>query len=131
MGRTLSAGLGRLKPLPIRNLVLDGSQLRRVGALALSGLALAASVLCAAGTAAASGRLPARRYGPSGSFWAQNPQLPRHPITAWQIWNEPNLPVYWRPRPSAAAYVQMLRLASQRIKAVDPSAEIVTAGLPN
>jgi hypothetical protein len=77
------------------------------------------------------GALLARRYGPSGSFWAQHPELPRRPVTAWQIWNEPNLPVYWRPRPNAAAYVRMLRLASQRIKAVDPHAEIVTAGLPD
>src|SRR5204863_6742421 len=52
-------------------------------------------------------------------------------ITAWQIWNEPNLPIYWQPRPNAAAYVQMLRLASQKIKAVDPNAEIITAGIPD
>ena len=77
------------------------------------------------------GAILARRYGPHGAFWAEYPGVPYHPITAWQIWNEPNLPVYWRPRPNAAAYVQMLRLASQRIKAVDPHAEIVTAGLPN
>jgi hypothetical protein len=77
------------------------------------------------------GTLLARRYGTNGSFWAQNPQLPSHPVRAWQIWNEPNLPVYWRPKPNAAAYVQMLRLASQKIKAVEPNAEIVTAGLPD
>ena len=77
------------------------------------------------------GAMLARRYGPNGSFWAENPQLPYHPITAWQIWNEPNIPVYWRPRPNPAAYVRMLWLASQRIKAVDPNAEIVTAGLPD
>jgi hypothetical protein len=73
----------------------------------------------------------AARYGTNGSFWAENPQLPRHPITAWQIWNEPNIPVYWQPAPNPAAYVQMLRLASQKIKAVDPNAEIVTAGIPD
>jgi polysaccharide biosynthesis protein PslG len=73
----------------------------------------------------------AARYGTNGSFWADHPELPRLPITAWQIWNEPNLPVYWQPAPNAAAYVQMLRLASQKIKAVDPRAEIVTAGLPD
>jgi len=77
------------------------------------------------------GAMLASHYGTNGSFWAENPQLPRHPITAWQIWNEPTLPVYWEPAPNAAAYVQMLRLASQKIKAVDPNAEIVTAGLPD
>jgi polysaccharide biosynthesis protein PslG len=77
------------------------------------------------------GAMLARRYGTNGSFWAAHPELPRLPITAWQIWNEPNIPIYWQPRPDAAAYVQMLRLASQKIKAVDPNAEIVTAGLPD
>jgi len=77
------------------------------------------------------GAMLAAHYGTNGSFWAENPQVPRHPITAWQIWNEPNLPVYWQPAPNAAAYVQMLRLASQKIKAVDPNAEIITAGLPD
>jgi polysaccharide biosynthesis protein PslG len=73
----------------------------------------------------------AARYGTNGSFWAQNPQLPKHPITAWQIWNEPNIPVYWQPGPNPARYVQMLQLASQKIKAVEPNAEIVTAGIPD
>jgi hypothetical protein len=77
------------------------------------------------------GAMLAQHYGTTGSFWAAHPELPRHPITAWQIWNEPNLPVYWQPRPNAAAYVQMLRLASQKIKAVDPNAEIITAGIPD
>jgi hypothetical protein len=77
------------------------------------------------------GAMLAAHYGTNGSFWAENPQLPRHPITAWQIWNEPNLPVYWQPAPNAAAYVQMLRAASQKIKAVDPNAEIITAGIPD
>jgi hypothetical protein len=73
----------------------------------------------------------ANRYGPNGSFWNEHPELPRLPIRAWQIWNEPNLPVYWRPAPNPAAYAQMLRAAGQRIKAVDPTAEIVTAGIPD
>ena len=72
----------------------------------------------------------AARYGTNGSFWSQHPGLPRHPITAWQIWNEPNLPVYWRPRLSPKGYAKMLCGAYRQIKAVDPRAEIVTAGLP-
>jgi len=72
----------------------------------------------------------ARRYGPSGTFWAHHPELPKMPITAWQIWNEPNLPVYWQPRPSARRYVALLRAASRAIKHVDRHAMIVTAGLP-
>lgn len=77
------------------------------------------------------GAMLAARYGTRGSFWNENPQIPRLPIRSWQIWNEPNLPIYWRPDPQASAYAAMLRAASEQIKAVDPDAEIVTAGLPN
>jgi hypothetical protein len=72
----------------------------------------------------------AARYGTNGSFWAQNPRTPYHPIRSWQIWNEPNLPVYWRPHLSPRGYAKMLCGAYRQIKAVDPRAEIVTAGLP-
>ena len=71
----------------------------------------------------------ARRYGPGGSFWDQNPGLPRIPITAWQIWNEPNLPVFWASGPDPRAYTRLLLPAARAIKRVDPRAEIVSAGL--
>jgi hypothetical protein len=71
----------------------------------------------------------ARRYGPGGSFWRSRPQLPGLPVRAWQVWNEPNLPVYWPSGPDAAAYVRLLRATGRAIKRVDPSARIVTAGL--
>src|SRR4051794_9283552 len=32
-----------------------------------------------------------QRYGPNGSFWTENPQLPKIPIRNWQFWNEPEL----------------------------------------
>jgi hypothetical protein len=70
------------------------------------------------------------RYGPSGSFFRDNPDVPDVPIRSWQIWNEPNLRVYWLPRPNAREYVQMLRATYQAIKAVDGGAEVVTAGIP-
>ena len=37
------------------------------------------------------GAVLVRRYGPNGTFWSQNPSVPKLPIRAWQIWNEPNL----------------------------------------
>ena len=72
----------------------------------------------------------ARRYGPSGSFWRAHPELPDLPISSWQVWNEPNLPQYWRPRPDPRAYVRLLRATADAIWRVDPRAEIVAAGLP-
>lgn len=71
-----------------------------------------------------------RRYGSNGSLWRSRPGLPKTPITAWQIWNEPNLRVYWCNKPNARQYVRMLRVVGKGIKQVDRRAEIVTAGLP-
>lgn len=31
-----------------------------------------------------------RRYGPGGSFFRENPTVPYHPVTAYEIFNEPN-----------------------------------------
>src|SRR5215208_6672595 len=48
------------------------------------------------------------RYGSGGAFWAkyavQHPAKAIRPVTAWQIWNEPNLSAYFHPRPSAGKY---------------------------
>jgi hypothetical protein len=73
----------------------------------------------------------AKRYGVDGYFWASHPDVPYLPFTAYQIWNEPNLAAYSPPKPSASRYVAMLKAVTPQIKAVDPSAEIVTAGLPD
>ena len=36
-------------------------------------------------------REAAERYGPDGSFWEENPDLPFLPIRRWEIWNEENI----------------------------------------
>jgi hypothetical protein len=73
----------------------------------------------------------ARRYGPDGSFWAEHPDVPRRPIRAWQLWNEPNLRGYWSRQPFAAGYVRLLKTARRALRKVDPGARVVLAGLPN
>jgi len=77
------------------------------------------------------GAVLARRYGPGGSFWREHGRLPELPVRSWQVWNEPNLRVYWPTGPNAAQYVTLLRATGQGIRNVDPGAEIVTAGLPD
>lgn len=77
------------------------------------------------------GAAVAARYGPNGSFWAQNPGVPKLPITAYQVWNEPNIPAYWPSGPNPKAYAKLLKATAKGIHAVDRSAEIVTAGLPD
>jgi polysaccharide biosynthesis protein PslG len=71
------------------------------------------------------------RYGPEGSFWTANPNLPKRPIEAWQLWNEPNLRQLWGGAANAAEYAEMLKAAAPYIRAADPNAEIVSAGVPN
>jgi hypothetical protein len=73
----------------------------------------------------------ARRYGRRGTLWRQHRRVPKNPITAYQIWNEPNLRIYWCDRrPDARKYVAMLRTVGHAIKTVDRNAHIVTAGIP-
>lgn len=70
-----------------------------------------------------------RRYGPGGSYWLDH--FPQIPIRMWQIWNEPNLTAFWPQQPFARRYVGLLRAARAAVKAADPGAQIVLAGLPN
>jgi hypothetical protein len=67
------------------------------------------------------------RYGPGGSFW--DGRRHRQPIRLWQVWNEPNYLVYWRPRPSPDGYARLLRVAANAIRSRDPRAHIVLAGV--
>ena len=71
-----------------------------------------------------------QRYGPQGTFWTENPQIPKLPVRMWQIWNEPNLPAYW-PQPFARSYVALLHAAHDAIKHVDPKAKVVLGALTN
>jgi hypothetical protein len=71
-----------------------------------------------------------RRYGPHGSLWRRT-GVRKLPIRSWQIWNEPNLALYWCFRHDVRAYVKLLRVVGRGIKRADRHAEIVTAGLPN
>ncbi len=71
-----------------------------------------------------------QRYGPKGTFWAENPQIPKVPVRMWQIWNEPNLPAYW-PQPFAKRYVGLLHAAHDAIKQADPKAKVVLGAMTN
>ena len=121
----------------------------RVGAAAANGLDVLGLVLESPQWAAADGhsvfsppRDPADyaralgaligRYGPSGTFWAAHPEVPRLPVRHWQIWNEPSVPRYFVVKGGfAKPYVRLLAAAYRAVKAADRGATVVTAGLPN
>jgi hypothetical protein len=69
------------------------------------------------------------RYGPDGTFWQTHHR--KVPIRMWQIWNEPNLKVFWDKQPFQRSYVSLLRAAHNAIKQADPNAKVVLAGMPN
>jgi hypothetical protein len=86
-------------------------------------------------------RALAERYSPGGTLWSATiveqilgPLLgggppPNFPITRWQVWNEPNSGTFFQPSPTPAAYHALLASTAGAIRAVDPSANIVMAGL--
>jgi polysaccharide biosynthesis protein PslG len=71
----------------------------------------------------------ARRYGPNGIFWQQNPGIPEQPFDAWQIWNEQNSPTFYEPKPNVKRYAKLLKAADAGLNSVDPSAEVLVGGM--
>ena len=71
------------------------------------------------------------RYGPQGRFWQERPDLPRLPIRAWQVFNEPSMTRFWSEQPFAARYVATLRGAADGVRSADPGAKVILAGLTN
>lgn len=72
----------------------------------------------------------AARYGTSGSFWRQNPNLPRYLPAGIELWNEENLSGFWgRKTPSPTVYAAMVEAAYGRIKKADPAMTVLLGGL--
>ncbi|MDW8147888.1 MAG: beta-galactosidase [Roseiflexaceae bacterium] len=53
----------------------------------------------------------------------------RDRVRFWQVWNEPENVRYWQPQPDPAAYAALLRAAYPAIKAADPNAVVLSAGV--
>jgi polysaccharide biosynthesis protein PslG len=49
-------------------------------------------------------------------------------VHAYEIWNEPNIVAFWKPKPSAARYAELLAAASAAVRAADPQAIVLTGG---
>ncbi len=74
------------------------------------------------------------RYGSRGSFWRENPQVPRTAIRHWQIANEPHFRIFWDAPPESryawpSAYARLLRAAHRTIHRADRNARTVMGGL--
>jgi hypothetical protein len=73
----------------------------------------------------------AARYGSGGTFWRAHPALAPAPVTAIEIWNEPDNPEFWVPGPDASAYARLYLAARAAIDASDPSIRVLVGGLTN
>lgn len=50
-------------------------------------------------------------------------------VSAWELWNEPNIPSFWKPAPDVEAYAELLKASAAAVKAVRPDATVLSAGL--
>jgi hypothetical protein len=72
----------------------------------------------------------ARRYGPGGSFWAENPGIPARPMRDWEVWNEPNIAGMTGPGGvSVRSYAQLLGLTREALRQASPDNQVVLGGL--
>ena len=60
-----------------------------------------------------------------GDFAGQVAQRYAGKISAYEIWNEPNVYSSWLPKPDPAVYTQLLQAAYPAIKAADPNATVI------
>jgi LysM repeat protein len=75
---------------------------------------------------------PPDDFATFGAFVSQLATRYQGRVQAYQIWNEPNLRREWSSmthRIGAQSYVELLTVAYQAIKAADPQARVITAGL--
>ncbi|MHB8415167.1 MAG: cellulase family glycosylhydrolase [Acidiferrobacteraceae bacterium] len=72
---------------------------------------------------------PPRHDRPFADFMARLAK--RYPsVNAWQVWNEPNLPSFWRPgRHPARSYGRLLAMTTHAIRAVAPGKTVVMGGM--
>jgi hypothetical protein len=73
----------------------------------------------------------AARYGSGGAFWRAHPDLTPAPVTAIEIWNEPDNPEFWVPDPDAAAYARLYLEARAAIDDANPAIRVLVGGLTN
>lgn len=50
-------------------------------------------------------------------------------VDGYEIWNEPNIKRFWKTGPNAAEYTALLQASATSIRAADPNAKVVFAGL--
>lgn len=60
-------------------------------------------------------RRAVQRYGPGGTLWSSDPELPYMPIHRWEIWNEENIVTFGRADPER--FAELVRVSGRVIHA--------------
>jgi hypothetical protein len=68
------------------------------------------------------------RYGPRGSFWRENRDLPRLPVRQWEIWNEENIVTFSR-EPDPARFAKLIEISGGLLHRADPGSTVILGGL--
>jgi hypothetical protein len=68
------------------------------------------------------------RYGPRGSFWRENPELPRLPARQWEIWNEENIVTFSR-EPDPVTFARLIQISGRLLHRADPGSTVILGGL--
>lgn len=68
------------------------------------------------------------RYGPRGSFWDENPELPWLPVRQWEIWNEENIVTFSR-EPDPVRFARLIQISGRLLHRYDPGSTVIVGGL--
>jgi hypothetical protein len=69
------------------------------------------------------------RYGPNGSFWTENPTIPKVPIEVVQTWNEQNSSAFFAPKANPAGYAKLLAATHDAVSDHNPQVEVLLGGM--
>ncbi|MDQ3706693.1 MAG: glycosyl hydrolase [Chloroflexota bacterium] len=50
-------------------------------------------------------------------------------VKHWEIWNEPDNSMFWKPKPNAREYAELLKVAYKAVKQADPTAKVLSGGV--
>ena len=53
----------------------------------------------------------------------------KHAVHHWEVWNEPDNNLFWKPAPNPREYADLLKTAYKAIKEADPSALVLSGGV--
>ncbi|GGK33533.1 beta-xylosidase [Nocardia camponoti] len=64
-----------------------------------------------------------------GQFVADAIERYRSKIRHWEVWNEPNIDTFFRPKPDVGLYAQLLHQAAMAVRVRQPGGQVIVGGL--